>query len=50
VREGIGPSVTKHRLAKAFIRWMSHHDWDDLSDREQYVAQELFAAVNQATS
>jgi hypothetical protein len=47
--DGIGRSFTKHRLAKAFIRWMSHHDWDDLSAHEQYVVQELFAAVNQAT-
>ncbi len=48
--DGIGRSFSKHRLAKAFIRWMRNRGWPDLSERERYVLQELFEAVNQATA
>ena len=49
IGDGLGRSFSKHRLAKAFIRWMRNHGWDDLTERERYVMQELFAAINQAT-
>lgn len=50
VGDGLGGSFSRHGLAKAFIRWMRNHGWDDLTERERYVMQELFAAVNQATA
>ncbi|HEY7048885.1 MAG TPA: AAA family ATPase [Jatrophihabitantaceae bacterium] len=50
VGDGLGRSFSRHRLAKAFIRWMRNHGWDDLTEHERYVMQELFAAVNQATA
>jgi hypothetical protein len=47
--DGVGRSFSKYRLAKAFLRWMRYHGFDDLSGQERYVLLELFAAVNQAT-
>jgi hypothetical protein len=48
--DGVGRSLTKYGLAKAFLRWMRYHGFADLSDQERYVVLELFAAVNQATA
>ena len=46
----VATGLTAPVLAKAFIRWMRNHGWDDLTEHERYVMQELFAAVNQATA
>ena len=41
--------ISKYRLAKAFIRWMRAHGWDDLQTHEQDMLRSLFIAVNDAT-
>jgi hypothetical protein len=47
--EGAGRSLSKHRLAKAFIHWMREHNWDDLPEHEHTPLLALFGAMNQAT-
>ena len=44
------PPISKYRLAKAFIRWMRTHGWDDLQSHEQDMLRSLFIAVNDATA
>jgi hypothetical protein len=47
--DGAGRSLSKHRLAKAFIHWMREHNWDHLPEHEHAPLLALFGAINQAT-
>ncbi|MEU0596588.1 AAA family ATPase [Streptomyces ardesiacus] len=40
------PGFSKWKLAKAFLRWLTDHGWNDLTADEQTAWQKLFAAIN----
>jgi hypothetical protein len=44
----IGTGFSKYRLAKAFLRWLSTHGWNDLTSTEQAAWSRLAMAVNKA--
>ncbi|GAA0314591.1 AAA family ATPase [Kineococcus aurantiacus] len=44
------PEFSKYKLAKAFLNWLSKHDWSELPGHEAAALIKLFAAVNKAVA
>ncbi|MEU0487155.1 AAA family ATPase [Streptosporangium sp. NPDC006013] len=46
----IGAGFSKYKLIKAFLRWLTTHEWTDLTATEQQAWASLTAAINKGLS
>ncbi|MGK5556289.1 ATP-dependent nuclease [Actinomadura kijaniata] len=46
----VGTGFSKYKLIKAFLRWLSTHEWTDLTPAEQQAWTSLTAAINKGLS